>query len=89
MKLFLEELTNHIHKRTDSAIISFDLASDDSDNVVLGRQVTKSFENTLKTLLIFVGTENSKLLPIWLMTFPIIRDYVHYIPGSNSFVSEK
>lgn len=92
-----EELNECIRNSSGSAtnVVSCDLASTSQTtdvDVVLGRIVPKHLLNeaqqTSKTLLVFVGSRDSKLLPLWLMTFPLFNNYIHYVPEIDEFTHE-
>jgi hypothetical protein len=97
--VFLVELTDIIKRHSSSSVVSFDLASDNLNDendekvdIVLGRRVPKSFAKTMEAnnvLLVFIGSGDTKLLPIWLMTFPLFNNYVHYVPSTDSLNHEK
>jgi hypothetical protein len=72
-------------------VVSYELASTSSDvvDISLGRILPKQQDDEKKTLLVFIGTENSPLLSIWLMTFPKVGEYVHYAPDLKSLTHER
>lgn len=73
--------------------MSFDLANDDltSDyTITLGRKIPALLgSQEPNSLLIFVGAKDSKLLPVWLMTFPSFGRYLHYVPETNTLSDER
>lgn len=87
-------MKNIIQKSSNLPVISFDLTNNlnTDTEIVLGRHVPKLFANELETkkiMMVFVGSKDSKLLPIWLMTFPQLSNYVHYTPGNDKILDEK
>jgi hypothetical protein len=69
-------------------VVSLKLADHSSNEIVLGRSVP-AFDDESKKLLIFVGSKETKLLPIWLMTFPFFNQYVHYVPDAKTLSPER
>lgn len=93
----LDQLSECIRQESSSTtnVLSFNLADNDqtsSENskITLGRIFPTSFDDQAsKSLLVFVGAKESRLLPIWLMTFPSFNHYVHYAPEEDTLSYER